>query len=95
MSLQLHRPDGRGGLEPVPVRDQNWRRHLQSRRWGMNRRDGKLPELSNPEMNPTSTPMAVLFWIGLAVLTFLLIAIGYGTGFWHFPVAGATPPPPA
>ena len=25
MSLQLHRPDGKGGLEPRPVTDQNWR----------------------------------------------------------------------
>jgi hypothetical protein len=94
MSLQLHRPDGRGGLEPAPVRDHNWRRHLQSRRWGMNRRDGKLPALDNPEMNPTSTPLAVLFWVGLAALTFALLVLGYGTGFWHFP-AVPTPPPAA
>jgi hypothetical protein len=85
MSLQLHRPDGRGGLEPVPVRDQNWRRHLTASRWGLNRRDGQLPKLDNPEMNPTSTPLAVLFWVSLAVVTFILIVAGYGTGFWHFP----------
>jgi hypothetical protein len=89
MSLQLHRPDGRGGLEPAPVRDPNWRRHLQSRRWGMNRRDGKLPRLDNPEMNPTTTPFAILFWVSLAVATFVLIVLGYGTGFWHFPVEAA------
>jgi len=80
VSLQLHKPDGRGGLEPT-VRDPNWRSHLQSRRWGMNRRDGQLPRLENPEMNPTSTALAVLFWVSLGVLTFVLIAVGYGTGF--------------
>jgi hypothetical protein len=85
MSLQLHRPDGRGGLEPT-VRNPNWRSQLQSRRWGMNRRDGRLPKL---EMNPTATPMAVLFWVSLAVLTFVLIVAGYGTGFWHFPAVPA------
>jgi hypothetical protein len=88
MSLQLHRPDGKGGLEPRPVREANWRRGLQSRRWGVARRSGQLPEMRNPEMNPTSTALAVAFWIGLGAVTFLLLVVGYGTGFWHFP-----PPP--
>jgi len=90
MSLQLHRPDGRGGIEPRPVEERNWRRQLRSSRWGSARKDGQLPELPNPEMNPTSTAMSVVFWIGLAVLTFLVLVLGYGTGFWHVPV---TPPP--
>jgi len=85
MSLQLHRPDGKGGLEPRQVNETNWRRSLTSPRWGIGRRDGRLPELKNPEMNPTSTPMAVLFWIGLGVLTFVILVVGYGVGFWHFP----------
>jgi hypothetical protein len=92
MSLQLHRPDGKGGLEPRPVRETNWRRQLQGRRWGMGRRGGRLPELSNPEMNPTSTALAVLFWIGLGALTFVVLVVGYGTGFWHLP---AVPPVPS
>ena len=83
MSLQLHRPDGKGGVEPRAVNEKNWRRSLQSRRWGMNRRDGQLPEMKNPEMAPTSTAMAVLFWLGLGALTFVLLVVGYGTGFWH------------
>jgi hypothetical protein len=82
MSLQLHRPDGRGGLEPQPVPERNWRGQLRSPRWGKARRGGKLPELTNPEMNPTSTAMAVVFWLGLAALTFGLLVVGYGTGFW-------------
>jgi hypothetical protein len=82
MSLQLHRPDGKGGLEPRTVTETNWRRGLQSRRWGMNRRDGRLPEMKNTEMEPTSTGMAVLFWLGLGALTFVILVAGYGTGFW-------------
>jgi hypothetical protein len=86
MSLQLHRPDGRGGLEPKQVPDQNWRGQLRSSRWGLGRGDGRLPDLKNPEMNPTSTAMSIAFWIGLGVLTFVILVAGYGTGFWHFPV---------
>ena len=82
MTLQLHRPDGKGGIEPRPVNEGNWRRSLQSRRWGMNRRDGRLPEMKNPEMNPTSTWVSVAFWVALAALTFVLLVVGYGTGFW-------------
>ena len=84
MSLQLHRPDGKGGVEPRSVTDSNWRRSLSSPRWGINRRDGKLPELKNPEMNPTSTWLAVAFWVGLGAATFVLLVLGYGTGFWRF-----------
>ena len=82
MSLQLHRPDGKGGVEPRAVNETNWRRSLLSPRWGMNRRDGRLPEMKNPEMNPTSTGMAVLFWLALGALTFVLLVVGYGTKFW-------------
>jgi len=82
MSLQLHRPDGKGGIEPRPVRERDWRQALSSRRWGVSRRSGSLPRLDNQEMNPTSTPLAVLFWVGLGVLTFVLLVAGYGTGFW-------------
>lgn len=84
MSLQLHRPDGRGGLEPRRVQDQNWRKHLRSGRWGGALGGRRLPSLANPEMNPTSTARSVAFWLSLAVLTFILLVAGYGTGFWHF-----------
>ena len=85
MSLQLHRPDGKGGIERRTVRPANWRTTLQSPRWGRGRREGELPDLPNAEMNPTSTPMAVLFWLGLGFATFVLVVIGYVSGFWHFP----------
>jgi hypothetical protein len=33
-------------------------------------------------MQPTSSRMAVLFWFSLALLTFLVLLVGYGIGFW-------------
>jgi hypothetical protein len=84
MTLQLHRPDGHGGLEPRTVTDRNWRNQLRSRRWGSRLPGGRLPDLKNPEMNPTATPMAILFWLGLGLVTFALLVLGYGSGFWHF-----------
>ena len=84
MTLQLHRPDGHGGLEPRTVKDQNWRSQLRSPRWGSALKGGQMPELANPEMNPTSTARSVAFWVALGVLTFVLLVAGYGTGFWHF-----------
>ena len=96
MSLQLHRPDGKGGLEVRPVTDQNWRNQLKSSRWGASLKGGTLPELANPEMNPTSTLRSVLFWVALAAITFAIIVVGYtGLPFagiaplFHLPVAGA------
>jgi hypothetical protein len=82
MSLQLHRPDGKGGLEVRPVTDQNWRNNLRSPRWGAALRGGKLPELANAEVNPTSTIRAVAFWVGLGLITFALVVVGYYTEFW-------------
>ena len=84
MSLQLHRPDGEGGLQPEPA-ETDWHTQLRSPRWGRGLRRGQLPDLKNPEMNPTSRFMSVLFWLGLAALTFVLLAIGYGSGFWTLP----------
>jgi hypothetical protein len=85
MTLQLHRPDGKGGLEPNPVTEVDYRRQLRSPRWGAAFPGGRLPALGNPEMNPTSIVRSVLFWAGLAGATFLLIVVGYGIGLWSFP----------
>ena len=81
MTLQLHRPDGEGGLEPRPS-EPEWQAQLLSPRWGSGLRRKRLPDLKNTEMNPTSTPLAIMFWIGLAFATFVLLVVGYGTGFW-------------
>ena len=82
MSLQLHRPDGEGGLEPRPVTDQDWQHQLRSPRWGTTLRRNRLPELKNPEMEPTSRLRSVLFWLVLAAATFVILVAGYGSGFW-------------
>jgi hypothetical protein len=85
MSLQLHRPDERGVLKPEPGAPPDYREQLRSPRWGLALRNGKLPALKNPEMRPTSTLVSVMFWIGLAVVTFILLVGGYYLGIWHFP----------
>lgn len=74
MNMKLYRP-GPTGLEPNPVEVRNWRGRLRSRRWN-------AAPLTNPEVEPTSTGMAVLFWLGLAGLTFVLLVVGYGLGIW-------------
>jgi hypothetical protein len=88
VSLQLHRPDGKGGIEPRNASERNWRRQLRSPRWGAALPGGRLPAMKNPEMNPTRTSLAVLFWLSLGILTFVLILLGYGTGFWTFQSSG-------
>jgi hypothetical protein len=82
MSLQLNRPDGKGGLEPHTVTNQDWRQQLRSPRWGTAMRGGKLPGLANTEMNPTSRLRSVLVWASLAGLTFVILVAGYSSGFW-------------
>ena len=82
MTLKLHRPDGEGGVEPQPVIEPNWRSQLRSPHWGSGLKRGRLPELKNPEMNPTSVGMSILFWLGLGAATFVILVLGYGTGFW-------------
>ena len=84
MSLQLHRPDGRGGIERRAGRDEGWRKTTPLAALGRGRRGGQLPALKNPEMNPTSTVMSVLFWLGLAAATFVVIVGGYTVGLWKY-----------
>ena len=95
MSLQLHRPDGRGGLEPRTVSEQNWRRQLRSPRWGTSLRGGRLPEHRNTEMEPTSRARSLLFWAALAGATFVLLVVGYATGFWGEATPAPSEAPPA
>ncbi|MDQ3447690.1 MAG: hypothetical protein M3432_00740 [Chloroflexota bacterium] len=74
MTLKQYRP-GPEGLEPSPVETRNWRGRLRSRRW-------QPAELSNPDVQHVSPVLGVLFFLGLAALTFLVLLLGYGTGFW-------------
>ena len=93
MSLQLHRPDREGGLEPRTVSDQNWRRQLRSPRWGTNLKGERLPDHKNVEMQPTSRARSLLFWLALATATFVLLVVGYGSGFWGADEAASSAPP--
>jgi len=85
MSLELHRPDGKGGIESRPSDVRDWRSQLRSPRWGSGLRRGRLRRFDNPEMNPTPTALSIVFWGSLGFLTFVLLLLGYSTGFWHFP----------
>jgi hypothetical protein len=85
MSLQLHRPDETGVLKPEPGAAPDYREQLSSPRWGAALRGGRMPAFKNPAMRPTSRVVAVLFWLGLAAATFVLLVLGYGVGLWHFP----------
>lgn len=77
MSLQLHQPDGHGGLRTSTGEKTDFRRQLTSPRWGSGLKNKQLPALANPEMNPTSTVRSAMFWLALAGLTFvLLVAFG-------------------
>jgi hypothetical protein len=82
MTLQLHRQDGEGGLEPSPEAEPDWRAQLESPRWGSGLKGERLPGLKNPEMNPTSRFRSLLVWLGLGSVTFVTLVIGYSTGFW-------------
>lgn len=84
MSLQLHRPDGKGGLEVRTPQSEDHRSTLRSPRWGAAMKDGKLPELRNVEMNPTSAARAVAFWLVLGIITFVVIVVGYLGPVWDF-----------
>ena len=79
MSLKLYRPTP-NGLEPNPVEHRTWRSGLRSRRW-------KPAPLANTTLEPTSSRVGVLFWISLAVLTFVIIVVGYGLNVWTLPPA--------
>ena len=74
MSLKLYRPSP-GGLEPSPVEHRDWRRRLRSRRW-------RAAPLGNPDVEAVGPNGAVLFFGSLLLITFVLLLLGYGTGFW-------------
>jgi hypothetical protein len=64
--------------------DTDYRDQLQNPRWGKAVKGGKLPEMANSEMNPTSTGRAVAFWLALGIITFVIIVAGYAVNLWSF-----------
>jgi hypothetical protein len=75
VSLKLYRP-GPEGLEPATVVQQDYRTRLRSRRW-------RPAALTNPEARPASAAGAVVLLGGLALIGFVIMVVGYSTGFWH------------
>ena len=75
MTLKLYRPTPEGGLEPVPVEGDDYRRGLRSRRW-------KSAHFANPEVHNAS-PWITIFLVGLlAVATFVILVAGYVIRIW-------------
>jgi hypothetical protein len=74
VSLKLHRPTSEG-LVPHPVQEENWRRRLRASRWNP-------AALENPEATEVTGGSGILFFGGLAVLTFLIIVGGSLIGLW-------------
>jgi hypothetical protein len=72
--LKLYRPVA-DGLEPSAVHEKNWRRRLRSRRW-------RVAPLDNPEGEPVGPLGGIMFFGGLALLTLVLLLVGYGIRFW-------------
>ena len=82
MTLQLHEPDDEGGLRPAVATRPRTGAPSCARRAGAATSKRRLPTLKNPEMNPTSRFRSVLFWAALGALTFGVLVVGYGIGFW-------------
>ncbi len=70
----LYRPDAEGGLEAVPA-EGDYREGLRSRRWN-------AAPLENSEVEKTDPRIAVAAIVGLAVVTFAILIVGYALGVW-------------
>jgi hypothetical protein len=53
----------------------DYRSTLRSRRWD-------AAPLANPEVERTDPRIAVAFIAAISVVTFVLLVLGYATGFW-------------
>ena len=77
-ATMLYRPDAEGGLEAVPD-EGDYRETLRSRRWD-------AAPLENPEVEKTDPRIAVVAVVLLAVVTLVVIVIGYGVlEIWGLP----------
>jgi hypothetical protein len=74
MTLQHYRPGPDGSLEPVKE-PEDYRTLLRSRRWNP-------AALENPEVETTNPWIAVGAIAVLSAITFVVLLIGYGSGFW-------------
>ncbi len=72
------------GTQAQGTTDTDYRDQLRNPRWGKALEGGKLPEMTNQEMNPTSTGRAIAFWLALGIITFVIIVVGYTVNLWSF-----------
>jgi hypothetical protein len=70
MTLKLHRPDADGNLSPSPATAADYRTQLRSRRWD-------AAPLEQNEVDLPDKRLAVLAIALFAVLTFVVIVVGY------------------
>jgi hypothetical protein len=75
MTLKHYRPSGDGTLQPTPDVPDDYRTRLQSRRWN-------AAPLENPEVHKTNAWIAVAYLAAISAVTFVVLVVGYGTGFW-------------
>jgi hypothetical protein len=75
MSLKLYRPTPDGGMEPSPVVARDYRIRLRSRRW-------RAAPLDDSEAHKTDPRIAVAAIVGLSAFTFMVLVLGYVSGFW-------------
>ena len=73
--VTMYRPTADGALEPVAGEGGDYRDRLRSRRWD-------AAPLANPEVESTDPRIAVAFIVALLVVTFILLVVGYTSGFW-------------
>ena len=74
----MYRPAADGGLEAAAPEKTDYRESLGSRRWD-------AAPLENPEVEKTDPRIAFAFIVGLAVITLLVLVVGYGLGIWSLP----------
>lgn len=74
----MYRPGVEGGLEAAAPETVDYRDQLRSRRWD-------AAPLTNPEAEKTDPRIVVGALVLLAVVTFVIIVVGYGAGLWSLP----------
>ena len=74
----MYRPGPEGGLEAGPPEVDDYRDQLRSRRWN-------AAPLENPEVEKTDPRIAVGALVLLAIITAVIIVVGYGVGLWSLP----------
>ncbi len=75
MTLKLHRPDADGKLAPSPATADDYRTQLRSRRWDP-------APLDQNEVDLPDKRLAVVAIALMALLTFVVIVIGYALEHW-------------